>query len=183
MPDIEESAQIKGVQIVTLKAFEDERGRFLETFRKEWFPQQRWEKIQTNRSDSRAGVLRGLHYHFRQVDYWYVVSGQIRAALYDLRPDSPTYGAGQTVEMGGPFQRGLFIPVGVAHGFVALTETTLTYIVDNYYDSTDEYGIVWNDPDIGLAWGVEAPILSARDAANPLLRDIPPEQLPGRRPA
>ena len=181
MPEIQESTQIKDVQIVTLKPFADERGRFIETFRKEWFPQRSWDIIQTNRSNSKAGVLRGLHYHFHQVDYWYVVAGKIRAGLFDMRPDSPTYGATQTIAMGEENQIGLFIPIGVVHGFVALTDATLTYIVDNYYDSHDEYGIIWNDPDVAMPWDVESPVLSPRDAENPFLQDIPPENRPGGR--
>jgi dTDP-4-dehydrorhamnose 3,5-epimerase len=180
MPKIQESNLIKDIQIVTFQAFGDERGRFMETFRKEWFPQRRWEKIQTNRSDSQAGVLRGLHYHFQQVDYWVVAAGKIRAAFYDLRPDSPTQGVAQTVEMGEENLVGVFVPVGVAHGFVTLTDATLLYIVDNYYTGGDEYGVAWNDPDIAMPWGVESPIVSGRDAANPFLKDIPPEKLPRR---
>lgn len=178
MSQIQESTLIKDVYIATLKPFTDERGRFMETFRKEWFPQRSWDIIQTNRSDSKAGVLRGLHYHFQQVDYWYVIAGKIRAGLYDLRPASPTYGAAQTIEMGEENQVGVFIPVGVAHGFVALTDVTLIYVVDNYYNGNDEFGISWNDPALGLAWGVGSPIVSARDAANPRLADIPPGKLP-----
>ena len=178
MPQIEESNLIKDVQIVTLKPFGDERGRFMETFRKAWFPQRSWEIVQTNRSDSKAGVLRGLHYHFKQIDYWYVVNGKIRAGLVDIRPGSPTYGVAQTIEMGDENQVGLFIPIGVAHGFVTLTDATLTYIVDNYYDSHDEYGVAWNDPDIAMPWGVESPVVSARDTENPQLKDIPPENMP-----
>ena len=178
MPQIEESHLIKDVKIVTLKSFGDERGRFMETFRKEWFPQWSWEIIQTNRSDSKAGVLRGLHYHFQQIDYWYVVNGTIRAGLVDIRPGSPTYGAVQTIEMGEENQVGLFVPIGVAHGFVTLTDATLTYIVDNYYDSHDEYGVAWNDSELALPWGVESPVVSARDVANPCLKDIPPENTP-----
>jgi dTDP-4-dehydrorhamnose 3,5-epimerase len=178
MPHIEESTLIKDVQIVTLKPFEDERGYFMETFRKSWFPQRSWEIVQTNRSNTRAGALRGLHYHFHQVDYWYVVAGKIRAGLVDMRPNSPTRGAIQTIEMGEENQLGLFIPIGVAHGFVTLIDATLTYIVDNYYDSQDEYGVAWNDPDIAIPWGVESPLVSARDEANPFLKDIPPEKFP-----
>lgn len=178
MPHIQESTVIKDVQLVTLRPFTDERGRFMETFRKEWFPQRSWDIIQANRSDSRAGVLRGLHYHFHQVDYWYVVAGVIRAGLVDLRPQSPTYRATQVIELGDTHQTGMFIPVGVAHGFVALTDATLTYVVDNYYNGADELGVAWNDPDIALPWGVAEPVLSPRDAANPFLRDIPPEKLP-----
>ena len=150
----------------------------METFRKAWFPQRSWEIVQTNRSDSKAGVLRGLHYHFKQIDYWYVVNGKIRAGLVDIRPGSPTYGVAQTIEMGDENQVGLFIPIGVAHGFVTLTDATLTYIVDNYYDSHDEYGVAWNDPDIAMPWGVESPVVSARDTENPQLKDIPPENMP-----
>jgi dTDP-4-dehydrorhamnose 3,5-epimerase len=178
MPEIHESELIRDVMIVHLKAFEDVRGRFIETFRKEWFPQRRWDNVQTNRSDSKANVLRGLHYHHQQVDYWYVPFGKIRAALFDMRPQSPTYGAVQTIEMGEENQVGVFIPIGVAHGFVALTDATLTYLVDNYYDSTDEYGVLWNDPAVNMPWGVTEPILSGRDANNPLLKDIPADKLP-----
>jgi dTDP-4-dehydrorhamnose 3,5-epimerase len=178
MSHIQESTVIKDVYIATLKPITDARGRFMETFRKEWFPQRSWDIIQTNRSDSQAGVLRGLHYHFQQVDYWYVIAGKIRAGLYDMRPGSPTYGAAQTIEMGEENQVGVFIPVGVAHGFVALTAVTLIYVVDNYYSGADEFGVAWNDPALGIAWGVDSPIVSGRDAANPYLADIPPDKLP-----
>ena len=178
MPHIEASNIIRGVQIVTLKSFTDERGRFMETFRKEWFPQRSWEIVQSNRSDSKAGVLRGLHYHFHQVDYWYLVSGKIRAGLVDIRPNSPTYRAVQTIEMNEDTPIGIFIPIGVAHGFVTLTDAALTYIVDNYYDGDDEYGIAWNDPEIAIAWGVGSPLISPRDAANPFLKDIPQDKIP-----
>jgi len=179
MPGIEESTTIKDVQIVTLKYFADERGRFLESFRKEWFPQRSWERMQTNRSDSKAGVLRGLHYHFHQIDYWYVVNGAIRAALCDIRPDSPTQGAVQTIEMSVDSPLGIFIPVGVAHGFVSLSDATLLYVVDNYYDGgADEFGVAWNDPDLAVPWGVDNPLVSPRDADNPNLNDIPPGELP-----
>jgi dTDP-4-dehydrorhamnose 3,5-epimerase len=178
MLHIQESSLIKDVQLATLNPFGDERGRFMEMFRKEWFPQRSWQIIQMNRSDSKAGALRGLHYHFNQVDYWCVVNGQIRAGLFDLRPNSPSYGTAQTVEMGQENQVGLFIPVGVAHGFVALTDVTLIYIVDNYYTGADEYGVAWNDPDIAIPWGVTSPFISPRDAANPFLKQIPADKLP-----
>lgn len=178
MAEIIESSRIAGVKIVRLKVFRDERGRFLETFRKEWFPERTWSLVQTNRSDSRAGVLRGLHYHFHQVDYWYVAQGRIRVGLADLRKDSPTFGASETVEMGEQNEYGLYIPSGVAHGFYALTDATLIYLVDNYYDGGDEFGVAWDDPDLAVPWNVSAPILSARDRANPRLQEIPAEQRP-----
>jgi len=179
MPTITESAQIPGVYIVQLKPFADPRGRFVEIFREEWFPQRSWNVLQSNRSESAAGVLRGLHYHHRQVDYWHVIQGKIRAALVDLRRSSPTYGASLMVDMGQDDLLGLYIPVGVAHGFVSLTQATLLYYVDNYYDGGDEFGVAWNDPDLGLEWPIESPLVSERDAGNPRLRDIPRDALPG----
>jgi dTDP-4-dehydrorhamnose 3,5-epimerase len=178
MAEIVETKVIAGVKLARLQVWADERGRFLETFRKEWFPERSWDILQTNCSHSKADVLRGLHYHRRQVDYWFVPQGMIRVALVDLRRSSPTGNASQTLEIGDDNPMGVFIPVGVAHGFVALTDATMTYLVDNYYDGSDEYGVAWNDPTLGLDWGVSTPILSPRDLQNPLLRDIPPDQLP-----
>ena len=179
MTNIKESLAIKGVYTAELKPFGDERGRFMETFRKEWFPQRSWNVVQTNRSDSVGPVVRGLHYHFRQIDYWYVVSGLIRAVLVDIRPDSPTFKHVETIDIGDAKSYGLFIPIGVAHGFATLTyRVTLTYIVDNYYDSQDEYGIAWNDPELRIDWGIENPTISPRDARNPNLEDIPRHMLP-----
>ena len=174
---------IAGVETAPLTVYSDERGRFMETFRREWFPEVDWSMIQTNRSDSVAGVLRGLHYHLRQVDYWYVPFGRVRAGLVDLRPSSPTFRNTATVDVGETNNIGLFIPEGVAHGFYALTDCTLMYLVNNYYDGgVDEFGVAWDDPDIRLDWGTPAgrsPMLSERDLANPRLRDIPTASLPG----
>lgn len=175
---VNESELIKGVCFVPLKLFEDERGRFVETFRKEWFPWRTWDVVQGNASYSQAGVLRGLHFHHRQVDYWFVPSGTIRVGLCDLRRKSPTHRAVQTLEIGDQNFMGVYIPIGVVHGFVALTDAILTYLVDNYYDGTDEHGVAWNDPDINLPWGIADPRLSPRDAQNPFLRDISLENLP-----
>jgi dTDP-4-dehydrorhamnose 3,5-epimerase len=178
MPVIRESKLIRGVFIVQLKQFADERGRFIEVFRKEWFRGRTWGSIQNNQSESKAGVLRGLHYHHKQVDYWHVIQGRMRAGLVDLRQSSRSYGQADVIEINHEDHLGLYIPVGVAHGFAALTQVTLFYIVDNYYDGQDEYGIAWNDPDLGLDWGVSSPIVSERDNNNPLLREIPSNQLP-----
>lgn len=179
MPLITESSHIPGVFVVELRSFADARGRFVEIFRKEWFPQRSWDIVQSNRSESNAGVLRGLHYHHRQVDYWHVVQGRIQAAVVDLRRSSKTFGASQLIHMDDEAMLGLFIPKGVAHGFLSLSDATLLYIVDNYYDGADEYGVAWNDPEIGLAWSVDHPVLSSRDMNNPFLHEIPQSELPG----
>ncbi len=170
---------IRGVQTVSLQPFGDDRGRFMETFRVEWFPQVSWERLQCNRSDSSAGVLRGLHYHFKQVDYWLAIRGRIRVGLVDLRRSSPTYLRSASLDMGEDNALGLFIPEGVAHGFAALTDCTLMYIVNNYYDGgADEFGIAWDDPGADIDWGIAKPALSQRDQNNPLIADIPPEAQP-----
>ncbi len=164
MPRMIESDYIADVVLVHLQAFGDARGSFRETFRREWFPHRRWEMMQPNCPHSQAGVVRGLHYHFRQVDYWYVTAGKIRAALFDMRPGSRTYRATQTLDMSAEADMGLFIPIGVAHGFAALTDATLIYVVDHYFDGSDEFGVAWNDPTLAIDWGVAEPIVSPRDA-------------------
>jgi dTDP-4-dehydrorhamnose 3,5-epimerase len=173
------SDRIEGVYFMPIKAYADERGQFMETFRREWFPWINWDRMQSNRSDSRAGVLRGLHYHHHQIDYWYVSKGNVRVGMVDLRPSSPTYMAVETYEIGDSNNTGVFIPMGVAHGFLALSDVTLTYLVNNYYDGgTDELGVAWNDAQIALPWGTDAPLMSPRDLQNPPLKDIAPERLP-----
>lgn len=179
MPPVQPSTSIEGVYRVPIRAFEDERGRFMETFRREWFPWIDWSLIQGNRSDSKAGVLRGLHYHHHQIDYWYVPAGRIRVGMVDLRPSSPTYMATEVFEIGQEHNIGVFVPIGVAHGFYAVTDATLMYMVNNYYNGgKDENGVAWNDPTIKLDWGVSEPVLSPRDQENRFLKDIPKEELP-----
>lgn len=179
MPEISHSSQVTGVQFVQLRAFGDDRGYFMETFRKEWFPQRQWDKIQTNRNFSKAGVLRGLHYHHQQVDYWVVMSGMMRVGLADIRPGSPTFGQSETIDIGDDNPVGVFIPIGVAHGFLSLTDSSLTYVVDNYYSGSDEMGVAWNDPELAVPWNATtAPVLSERDSQNPLLSAIPKDQMP-----
>jgi dTDP-4-dehydrorhamnose 3,5-epimerase len=173
MPIIEEHSLINGVYLVHLTSHTDQRGQFTEIFRKEWFPQRSWKKLQSNRSVSEAGVLRGLHYHHQQVDYWHVLEGTLRAGLVDLRQSSSTQGNAHIIQIKDSDDLGLYIPPGVAHGFFGLTRVTLLYFVDNYYDGSDEYGVAWDDPEIGLEWGIESPNLSYRDRRNPQYAAIP----------
>jgi dTDP-4-dehydrorhamnose 3,5-epimerase len=174
---IEHSTLIDGVVLVTLAGPADERGRFLETYRQEWF-RQAPPMIQSNRSDSVRGVIRGLHYHLHQADYWYAPAGRLLVALHDLRASSPTDGASLTLEIGDGADIGVYIPPGVAHGFQALSDVTLTYLVDRYYDPADEHGLAWDDPDAGIGWPIADPILSERDRTNPKRTDIPDAQRP-----
>lgn len=178
MAELVEINAIAGVLVARLRAFGDARGSFRETFRQAWFPQRDWKMVQTNCSRSQAGVVRGLHYHFQQVDYWYVAAGKIRAALFDMRPASPTYLAVHTIDIDAGAELGLYIPVGVAHGFAALTDATLIYVVDRYFDGSDEYGVAWNDPALGIDWGVAQPIISPRDAQYGPYAEVPLEIRP-----
>ena len=172
------SSVIQGVYTVPLKVFGDTRGFFFETFRRNWIPEAR-EMVQGNCSFSAAGVLRGLHYHLKQADLWNVPIGLVRAVLYDFRSGSPTRGAAEIVELGQDNRLALYIPKGVAHGFLALRESYMTYLVDEFYDNTDELGILWNDPALNVDWGADgAPSLSDRDRQNPLLAEIPPDRRP-----
>jgi len=177
MANISESPTIAGVWLVEPQIHGDQRGLFIETYRREWFPNGR-EMVQGNRANRQAGALVGLHYHLHQADYWYVPFGHARVVLHDLREGGPTDGATLQLDLTGENHLGVFIPPGVAHGFAAVTDMVITYLVDGYYNSADELGVAWDDPAVTADWGVTAPILSARDQANPGRADLPA----GRRP-
>jgi dTDP-4-dehydrorhamnose 3,5-epimerase len=182
MARITESDVISGVYIVEPLVHSDDRGIFVETYRREWFPEGR-EMIQGNRGDRLRGCVVGLHYHLHQADYWYVPNGTARVVLHDLREGSPTEGGTLTLDLGqkpdgSHDHRGVFIPPGVAHGFASLSDTTITYLVDGYYNAADELGVAWDDPDIGADWGVARPILSKRDQDNPSRNEIEPKSRP-----
>ena len=177
MATITESNTIAGVYHVVPTVHRDLRGLFVETFRREWIPSGR-EMIQANRADRAAGCVVGLHYHLHQADYWYVPVGRARVVLHDLRAGGPTDGATESFDLGetAPGEQthaAVFIPPGVAHGFASLTDMTITYLVDGYYNAADELGVAWDDPDVAADWGVTSPELSARDAANPKRAEIP----------
>jgi dTDP-4-dehydrorhamnose 3,5-epimerase len=174
---VAESDVITGVYVVEPMLHGDARGVFVETYRREWFPGGR-EMIQGNRADREQGSVVGLHYHLHQADYWYVPYGTARVVLHDLRDGSDTDGATLTLDLGkrpdgSHDHRGVFIPPGVAHGFAALNDMTITYLVDGYFNPKDELGVAWDDPEIAANWGVSTPTLSARDEANPRRADLP----------
>ena len=182
MATVTESKIIKDVQIVEPQMHGDERGYFIETYRREWFPLGR-EMLQGNRGNRQKGCIVGLHYHLHQADYWYVPIGTARVVLHDLRTGSPTDGATQVIDLGARQDgthdhRGIFIPPGVAHGFASLTDMAITYLVDGYYNQTDENGLAWNDPTVKADWGIADPILSKRDQENPSRDGIDPQFQP-----
>lgn len=181
---------LPGVRYGTVERFEDARGSFREVWREEAFgaldpadagaPTGTTPRfVQANLSTSSIGVLRGLHMHTRQLDRWFVVGGRAFVALVDLRPMLTDDAARPVVETRELLPDDwLAIPVGVAHGFLALEPLQLMYLVTNPYDGTDERGFAWDDPAAAVPWpsipGTPdgRPILSDRDLQNPPLVDL-----------
>ena len=134
--------------------------------------------VQANLSTSAPGVLRGLHLHRRQLDHWVVASGRAFVALVDVRPLIERTGPHPIVETRVLAANAtVTIPVGVAHGFLALEALELLYFVTNTYDGTDELGFAWDDSAVAVPWPIVGtpdgrPILSARDDANPSLAEL-----------
>jgi len=177
VPRIVPSDTIADVVVVHADVHGDERGRFVETYRRSWLPLGR-EMVQGNRSEKQHGAVVGLHYHLHQADYWYVLRGTARVVLHDLRTASPTEAVTMTLDLDGADDTGVFIPPGVAHGFASLTDVLLWYLVDGYYNPADELGVAWDDPEIAGDWGLDVPVLSARDQKNPSRADIEPALRP-----
>ena len=174
MADVRHSLLIDAVVVVNPEVHADQRGIFVETWRRQWVPGGR-EMVQANRADRQAGSLVGLHYHLHQADFWYVAAGRARVVLHDLRVGSPTDGATESFNLGGDGtarHRGVYIPPGVAHGFAALSDVTMTYLVDCSYDPDDELGLAWDDQEVAADWGLANPVLSDRDRANPARSEI-----------
>ena len=171
---------IPDVILIEPKVFGDERGYFVETFREELFEQETGIKtrfIQDNESKSSYGVLRGLHYQlppFAQSKLVRVIEGKVLDVAVDIRQGSPTFGQHVVQELSAENKHQLFVPRGFAHGFVVLSDTAIfAYKVDNYYSPENDRGIRFNDPELGIDWGVntEQLQLSAKDQVQPLLNE------------
>ena len=151
---------MKGVEVIPLRKFEDERGWFLELARSSWL---RKEWHQTNVSLSRKGTIRGLHYHERgQDDLFACLQGMARVVVLD-RGTGETF----TQDIGDDNPAAVYIPGNHAHGFEALTDLLFCYHVTEEYDPADpdEHAIAWNDPRVAHLWRTQSPILSERDRA------------------
>src|ERR1700754_2349776 len=165
------------VVIIEPKLFGDERGFFLETYQLDRYVENGIARpfVQDNLSRSRYGVLRGLHLQnpLTQGKLVSVLRGRVLDVAVDVRRGSPTFGRHVAVELSEENRRQLWVPRGFAHGFVVLSETAdFFYKCDDLYSPKDEISIRWNDPAIGIDWGVEEPSLSAKDADAPLLTDV-----------
>jgi dTDP-4-dehydrorhamnose 3,5-epimerase len=169
--------ELPGVILVEAQQFGDNRGFFLETFKRSAFAAAGITEafVQDNYSRSARGVLRGLHYQTHpaaQGKLVRVVRGEVFDVAVDIRRGSPTFGQWVGRRLSEEQFQMLYIPPGFAHGFCALSaQADLSYKVTAEYAREQERGIVWNDPEIGIAWPIAEPVLSAKDAELPLLRD------------
>jgi len=178
-----EETSLPGVLLVEPRVCGDERGYFLETFQADRYRAAGivGPFVQDNLSFSRGPVLRGLHFQHphAQGKLVYVLMGEVFDVAVDVRVGSPTYGRWTGARLSDENKRQLYVPTGFAHGFCVLSETALfAYKCTDVYAPEAEITIRWDDPDIGIAWPVADPILSARDATAPRLRDIGRERLP-----
>lgn len=163
--------------------FGDARGFFLERYHAARYAAHGIAAVfvQDNHSRSQRGTLRGLHFQKRYPQGKLVecVRGAVFDAVVDLRPGSPTFGQSYGVTLSSDHPRQLWIPPGLAHGFCVLSdEADFLYKCTDYYRPSDEGGIAWDDPDLSIAWPVEAPVLSEKDQGLPRLKDLGPDDLP-----
>jgi dTDP-4-dehydrorhamnose 3,5-epimerase len=172
-------ANIEGVYVIEPNVFEDARGYFFEAWKQAEFNEQigKVDFIQDNESKSSFGVLRGLHYQkgdTSQAKLVRVIKGRVLDVVVDLRKSSSTFGKHIMVELSEENKRQLFIPRGMAHGFLVLSdEAIFTYKVDNPYSPQTEAGIRWNDPDLAIQWPINLAQLktSEKDLKQPFFRD------------
>jgi dTDP-4-dehydrorhamnose 3,5-epimerase len=171
------SLSVAGALRIMPRVFSDDRGWFTEAFAATRYRQAGIDAafVQDNLSSSARHVLRGLHADPRMAKLIQVVRGSAFDVIADARPESPTYGTWCAVTLRASERTQLYIPAGCLHGFLALEDDTLlSYKQSAEYDPAREFGIRWDDPDLAIAWPLEgsSPVLSAKDAANPLLRDL-----------
>ncbi|MBB2895205.1 dTDP-4-dehydrorhamnose 3,5-epimerase [Pseudomonas sp. SORGH_AS199] len=169
---------IPDVKLIEPKVFGDDRGFFLESFQAERYAQQAGITlpfVQDNHSRSARNVLRGLHFQRSkpQGKLVRVVRGEVLDVAVDIRRGSPTFGNVVAEILSEDNKRQLWIPPGLAHGFVVLSETAdFEYKCTDYYDPSDEGSLIWNDPDLNIDWRVTDPILSAKDAQGLRLAEL-----------
>ena len=175
--------KLKDCYILEPDRFGDNRGRFSESYNKKVFEDLglNYDFVQDNESFSaKKGVLRGLHFQnepYTQAKIVRCTRGAVYDVAVDIRHDSPTYGMWVGVELSGENGRQLLIPRGFLHGFQTLTDNVkFAYKCDNYYNKESDGGVMYNDPDIGVVWPIEDPILSEKDKHHPKLRELVKER-------
>ena len=170
--------KLDGLVLITPKIFEDERGFFLESYNQKVFAENNIKVnfVQDNHSFSYKGVLRGLHFQTEphaQDKLIRVITGKVWDVAVDIRKDSKTFSQWEAVELSAENKKILFIPKGFAHGFLTLSDTAdFLYKVSNFYSARHDRGIIWDDPDIGINWPIQKPILSEKDQKYPKLKAL-----------
>lgn len=172
--------EIQGLKIIRPNIYIDDRGYFIESYSQRRFEEEVCKTVfvQDNESNSKYGVLRGLHYQkapFDQAKLVRVIKGNVLDVAVDIRKDSPTYGKHVAIELSDENKLQVFIPKGFAHGFVVLSKDAIfQYKCDNYYSPSHAEGIKWDDERLNINWKlpVEHIILSEKDKTNPYFRDL-----------
>lgn len=178
MPFEFERLEIPEVILIKPKVFEDERGFFIETYKKEEFEKVgiTGKFVQDNHSKTMYGVLRGLHFQkepYAQAKIVRCVSGKIYDVAVDLRKNSPTFSKHVSVSLSEDNKYQFYIPRYCAHGFLVLSDAAeVLYKTDNVYAPEYEGGLIWNDPDVHITWPNDNPILSPKDRELPTLREL-----------
>jgi len=177
------STGIDGLFLIEPQVFRDDRGFFLESYQAQRYHDagMNVDLIQDNHSRSKKGVLRGLHFQVKypQAQIVYVPRGRIFDVVVDLRPWSATFKRWFGAELSDECPRQLYMAGGFAHGFLVLSDVAdVCYKVSRVYDSSDEGGLLWCDPDIGIKWPTTKPNVSSRDALFPRINQIPETKLP-----
>lgn len=165
---------IKGLVEFEPRIFNDDRGFFFESFNQNVFEEHLpgVKFVQDNQSFSKQGTLRGLHLQkepFAQGKLVRVITGKALDVAVDVRQDSPTYGQYQTFLLDSEKNNMAYIPEGFAHGFLALEDCIFSYKCTNFYNKESESGVIWNDPNVDIDWGIEHPSLSEKDLILPPL--------------
>lgn len=171
------STELPGVLIIEPDVHRDPRGFFLESYHLQKYREGGISLpfVQDNHSYSIRGAIRGLHAQLRrpQGKLLRVLEGEVFDVAVDIRKGSPTFGRWVGINLSSENFRQCYVPPGFAHGFAVLSSSAqLEYKCTDYYDPSDEIGVLWNDPEIGVVWPVENPILSGKDLRAPRLREI-----------
>jgi dTDP-4-dehydrorhamnose 3,5-epimerase len=174
---------LPGVCLIEPRVFEDERGFFFESYNELRFAEIGIldHFVQDNHSRSVRNTLRGLHYQVKhpQAKLCRVIRGEVLDVVVDVRRGSPTFGKWESGLLSAENKLQMYVPPGFAHGYLVLSETAeFLYKCSDFYRPEYERGVAWYDPAIGINWGVPDPILSPKDARNPELSGIAPDDLP-----
>ncbi len=161
---------IYGAKILELKRNDDVRGSLTEVYRGEW--ENNPQIVQWNLVYSTPDSIRGFHVHLKRTDYLVSISGNVFIAVKDLRKESPTFEKVYTHTFKTGKKEVIIIPPGVAHGFYYPGEATLLYGLSNYWSMDDEFGCVWNDPELGIPWPTKNPKISDRDRNEKGYREL-----------